>query len=425
MSATARSLLLAYVFFLPLLPEEFGFRSKSLPDMSFVRFFLLLLAISLIAGLVFDGKFKRYAFGIFKDLKVPVFFVSLYLLWLFIASLLSPSGIATIFAAIRDAMYFAVPFFAALFCLRSLKDIQTIALVVAVSAMISGGIGIFEYTTGFSLYGELTAGDSPWNTLNEHEYKGALSTFPHPLAFGAFLVGSLILSTLLLVGTPSGVMVGSAAIFVAVAGIIASSSRGALAGLAAAMAWFGILQAQALYRRVKRSQKVVAFIVITLPIVLITVSTVTYVGFKLIKGSNVQQEGSSAMRVLQMQLAVPKISERPILGYGAGKAAEVLGMKANTVDVYYLTVALESGLLGLLFFLWMLVYYFARSVSAFRVSGHKYFLIMSMFFVAEGVQLLVLSLKQAIPLLYVGFALLLVMQRKFKTQNLRKEARHV
>lgn len=419
MSAIVRTLLLAYVFFLPLLPEAFGFKSQSLPDISFVRAIVFLLMFGLIAGLILDRKLKSQAIESFKEFRVPVLAVTLYFSWLFIASILSPSGVGTIAGAIRDAMYFATPFFAALVCLRSLKDIKIIAMVVAVSAMISGGIGIIEATSGFSLYGELTTADSPWNTLNEE--KGSLGTFPHPLAFGSFLAGGLILATILLIGSTGSAIVGLMAMVVALAGIVASTSRGALAGLIAAFALMCILYAVAIYRRVRRAQKIIAMNLIVLPILIIMVVGVSYAGMKLIKGSSAKQAGSSAMRVLQVQLAIPKVIERPIVGYGVGKAAETLGMIAETVDIYYLTVVLESGVVGLLIFIGLLVYFLSRSVGAFLETRHKPFLIISMFFAAEGTQLLVLSLKQAIPLLFVGFALLLVMQRAYNLRNLRTD----
>jgi hypothetical protein len=67
-----------------------------------------------------------------------------------------------------------------------------------------------------------------------------------------------------------------------------------------------------------------------------------------------QHSNSSMARGTQWSMGWPKIFERP-LGHGAGRSGETLGYynpgKDNpTVDTYYLTLLLDYGFLGLLFF---------------------------------------------------------------------------
>ena len=57
---------------------------------------------------------------------------------------------------------------------------------------------------------------------------------------------------------------------------------------------------------------------------------------------------SSQGRIDQIEQAWPKIMQRPIGGYGSGRAARVLGFWGTTltIDNYYLTLALDVGLPG-------------------------------------------------------------------------------
>jgi|GEM_PF-5828674 len=414
MTIVVRYVLFAFVFSLALFPEIVGFKSKSLPDMSFIRLLLLLLGLALTTGLLLSKPFATKSWVILKENSVAVSLIVLFFLWRFITSAMSPSGVGTIAAAIRDAMYFALPFFAVLLSIHSKKDIRKLILILSISAGLSVLVAVVEYTTGFSLFGSLTAADSAWNTfaLKQDEFAGVLGTFPHPLAFGSYVVGVLILSSLFYADRLSAKYTLGASTFTifCLLGIYVSTSRGAQASLTAAIGLAGILTAMVYYRKIKVKQKVAAFFVIVLPICAGALVVVLLVGSALIKGGSDKQENSSMMRVLQIELSVPVISSRPVLGYGVGHAAEVLAMKAETVDVYYLTIALESGLVGLFLFLLLLGYFLRQSIRLYLKTKQPYFLAMAMFFMSESVIFLVLSIKQAVPLLYIGFALFLVIK---------------
>jgi len=415
MKGLIRFLLLLFVFCLPLLPEEVGFRSASLPDMSVIRAILFILTFSLILGLFLERKLMGDLWRYVREYTLPIALLSIFFAWRIFSSLLSPAGAATVITAVRDTLYFVIPFIAALVSLRGKRDVVLLATVIAISAALSALLGVVEYGTGSSLFAEMTDADSIWNTFNAgSEFKGVMSTFPHPLAFGSYLAAAIIISSLLLVGSnPIGLkLFAIASIGICLAGIFVSTSRGALASLVVGIAWATLFYAYKIYRRVRRSQQVFAFMGVVLPVFLGLLVAVAILGFALIKGSNAKQAGSSMMRVLQVQLSIPLMTERPLLGYGVGKAAETLDMKAETVDIYYLTVALECGLVGLFIFLIMMLNFVQRSARAFVQNRQPFFMILSMFFVAESTQLLVLSLKQALPMLYIGFAVLLVLEKQ-------------
>ena len=116
-----------------------------------------------------------------------------------------------------------------------------------------------------------------------------------------------------------------------------------------------------------------------------------------------------ANRLIQIARSAQFLLARPLLGYGVGNAATVLGFGRDenglgTIDNYYLTVALETGFSGLLVFLliagWFVVGFF-RSERRWR---SLYFTLIVVF-----VNLLTLSVVELHPLIYMLFALLLVL----------------
>ena len=64
--------------------------------------------------------------------------------------------------------------------------------------------------------------------------------------------------------------------------------------------------------------------------------------------------GEAGTRSIQIRMAIPKVMDRPVIGYGAGLAGLVLDYRSNgrdpTIDNYYLSVVLDAGIPGLLAF---------------------------------------------------------------------------
>jgi O-antigen ligase len=419
-----RVILFAFVFCLALMPEEFGIKSKALPDISVIRGLLLILTLALVAGLLAGRKIPATLKAALGHYRVPMMMLGLFFAWRIMTSLLSPGGAGTVATAIRDTLYFVVPFLVALICLRDRRDIHYLALMVGISASISALIGLVEYISGFRLYGMLTGPESAWHLFEVYrngDFAGVLGTFPHPLAFGSYMVAGFYFGLLLYIDRKSPYRVHSVVIMVmCLIGVLISTSRGAQASLVAGMGFAGLLKMLAIYRRVQAGQRPVALMMIVAPTVFFIGIGLATVGYTLAQGGSEKQLGSSMMRVVQLEMSVVPILKRPVLGYGVGKSAETLGMKAQTVDDYYLTIALESGLVGVLLFIAMLASYMLYVSRAYLRYKQSILLILSMFLVAEATQLLVLSLKQALPLLYVGLAMVLVVIRRLEAENQMK-----
>lgn len=97
---------------------------------------------------------------------------------------------------------------------------------------------------------------------------------------------------------------------------------------------------------------------IVLGLVGLAVAVVIAISVALVKLNWQTAFGASGSRTAQIELGIPKIAHRPVIGYGPGMQAITLGYSANgrnlTIDNYYLSVVLEAGIPGLLFFMTML-----------------------------------------------------------------------
>lgn len=119
-------------------------------------------------------------------------------------------------------------------------------------------------------------------------------------------------------------------------------------------------------------------------------------------------------RLQQFILAGPLISENIWSGYGFGMGAEVLdygslGRANGTIDNYFLTIILDSGILTLITFIILCITIFSKY---FKIKKHNKFLLVGLIFFI--VNLLSLSVTEIHPIFYFFLALLLKLDHKLK-----------
>ena len=410
----SKMLLYILVFCLVLLPEEFGFKFDKLPDISVLRAILLLLSIALLFGYFADRRFSEDLEHCLRNHRLLFLILFIFFGWKILASLLSPYGLGSVGTAIRDVFYFLVPFFIAICCLHYQRAIAPLAQLIGISAAICLVIGLIEYVNGFRLYAVLTSSDSAWNIfdLEKTEFVGVLATFPHPLAMGAFMAIAMAFG-MLLYSDQNGKRKyqGMMIMIVALVGIFISTSRGAQAGIFAGLVFSYVLKLGVVYRRVNSRQKLLAMILFG-PLSLVFFGVILFAaGSTLVVGGDERQLSSALYRIVQVEMSVVPILARPMLGYGVGNAAEALGMKNLSVDNYYLTTALDTGLVGLSLFLLMLAVFLYRAIRLYLLYRDPSYKMLAVLLVVQYTQLLVLSLKQGLPLLYLSLALVLLAEK--------------
>jgi O-antigen ligase len=188
-----------------------------------------------------------------------------------------------------------------------------------------------------------------------------MSTFTHPLTFGEYLALSLPLAAYL-VGYSSTRwqrLLGLGALPAMLAGLYLTHTRSPLIAAGVAV----ILLVAFLGIRALRQQRSFAISVAgAFSLIALAFAAFAMLGIvtELILGRNAAETGSSIDRLIMLERGTNLILAEPITGYGAGMAAFTLGylpgLTTLTIDNFYLSLGLESGLPGLALFLFLLGY---------------------------------------------------------------------
>jgi hypothetical protein len=200
------------------------------------------------------------------------------------------------------------------------------------------------YTNGYRI-------DSTFGTpLGLSEYIAL--TFPFVLYFG--LHGQAVWLRLLAVSSIPFL------IFV----VVLTDSRLGMVGCFLALLIYPLVEGLRLWRR-NRSSIVGPAIVSAYPVLFVAAIAATFTVGKIrryIWGGGAQQASTNS-RVAQYHLGLPKVLHNP-LGYGIGQGADTLAFApfgVETIDTYYLMVALEYGVIGFVVYYSLIAYAIFKS----------------------------------------------------------------
>ncbi|WP_295995286.1 O-antigen ligase [Rugamonas sp.] len=351
----------------------------------------------------------------------------LYMAWRLISAGASPFPIPSLVQFVWEAIYYYLAFYVTLAALRDTGAARRLVMLLVYAALGIVLVSVAEHFAGHNLFAKLVPANADYADMQAAVLADKLrdggnrvqATFEHPMVlaeyvvfmlplvtFGAMtaarksvrlacLVGvPLLFGVILMSGTRSAILTGGA-IMVLSSGLY--FLRNVQDGNMSLKAFFSILALIALVMGTLASASVVT---------------------QLIQGRNGGERGSSTSRLLQMRAAVPKIQKEPLLGYGVGVGNGELGFKSSrgrmSVDNYYLTLALDSGLPGaalyILFtagFCWMGVrMYFTQGPDETRILGGM----LGLSILGVLVTKTVLSIDKNLTFVFVGFAILIVLK---------------
>ncbi len=220
----------------------------------------------------------------------------------------------------------------------------------------------------------------------------------HPLSLGEYLAMSAPLALAFAASARMNRwrLFWTLALIATIAGAAATNSRGALIALAISGSMITMIAAKRYLMR-PRSSRVLPVAGVVGLIMLVASPVVAAGAYILVTGKGgASTTNSSQSRIEQIEQALPKIMKRPVGGYGAGRAARVLGYwgRTLTIDNYYLSLALDYGMPGPAAFLSLLA---ALIFGAWRQSregppsARLIFLGLTAFFLAFGISRLITS----------------------------------
>lgn len=283
----------------------------------------------------------------------------------------------------RQAMIWLLPFLAFATYVRRPRELKIIVTLLAITGGISGAGAIAEFLSGKLLANLLSpfigSSGGEWLEIAKAEKVRdgvfrAQFTHTHPLSLGEFLALMAPVAFALAISEKGWAKKCAWALCLALllGGAYSTNSRASLLiigfalSICSAIYAFRFMKTAAAWRFKPAAALLSLFLILGSPLIAAGV-------YKVVAGEAGQSTArSSQTRLDQIEQAWPKIKERPIGGYGAGRSARVLGFwgRTLTIDNYYLTLALDFGLPGPIVFGAMVIGMARLSARGSRSSGH-------------------------------------------------------
>ena len=264
-----------------------------------------------------------------------------------------------------------VPFFAMIYIAKDKNDVVFLLKIICLCAVFNTGAGIVEFLLKHRFFADIFP-KSMLATMIENnptlinllpspqDFRNGLfrasSSFVTPLSFGEFeiIVIPIGLFFLLHRGRRFERILGGIVAFGGIVGIFCSGSRGGFVGVIASVAVF--VAFYSIRKAVNSKGSLAPAIAALLSIIgfccVIGLIMVSHQAHDMVLGG-AAQSGSTDARYIQWAAGMPSIKSNPITGHGYGLGGLILGL--GQIDSYILSLVVETGVVGLVFFLGLLV----------------------------------------------------------------------
>lgn len=350
-------------------PGYVTFKYSGAPGISPTRLVYWGMVLLWFFWLTASPMLRRHLFAQLGAFKGYQLLLAIYVIWQIIAATVSPVPFASFYYLVKLLFGGYLFYLIVLSVMHGAHDVQRVIVWVVVAAAMVSLIGMLEGFRKVNLFAGLFPTDPEqletlqWIILDKTRsgaYRVA-STFSHPLAFAEYLTMCLPLAAYLALNGQVRwhKLIGVGALPLMLVGLYLSRTRSALVVAAiVAVTLMLIVGARATAQRKNFFHAIIG----TCLIVGVLLAVVGGSGLmtELTVGRDSAERGSTNARVDMMARGSPLVATEPIIGYGPGRAAITLGAQPGhvniSIDNYYLSVALESGLPGLFLFAITLAY---------------------------------------------------------------------
>ena len=354
-------------------PNYVAIALPALPWITFQRIFIVLLAGSYLFSLATSSKFRQKSLDIRVTNTVVFWCMLAFIALQFLSIGVSKVPLTSLQRVFNYQLVWTIPFFSAAVIFRKDKLADLFLNLLWAVGIFACLIGLWENKVqhvlwAYDLPSFLRIQDPAVLRVLTGNIRTAVglyrveSTFSSPLSLSEYL--ALCLPILLVRFEHSkSILERSLAIFsvpLFLWTIHLTDAHLGNSACAVVVGLYTIYWAASRWRWVKNSVIGPAF-VMAAPLGGVTILAASFVVPKirnLVWGDG-SHAASTAARVAQYSLGLPKILSNPF-GYGAGQGADVLNYSENggmiTIDAYYLSIALEYGVVGFLIFYGMFLY---------------------------------------------------------------------
>lgn len=328
-----------------------------------------------LVSLIFSPSFSsRVISAVSNTGQIPKW-IAMYLTWRLITCFLGETPALSVIGFIKELVY-VNSFLLFGYIFASLENGSLILFrILTICGVLVGLAGIYEAFAEHNLFSRFASagedGDVSGTLANiaaEKIRSGAYraqSTFDHPIVFAQFVAALIPISLYGILREKSLFwrLVALASLPIAMLSILKSGSR---AGIVSVVVAFGLVAVVMWLRALVhgRLTKIVAFV--SLPALMGGLGLGYLLLQELAAGRGQHEVSSSGVRMLMLRNGINALADSPIFGFGQGQAIAKAGvLNANnlaTIDNYFLSIALDSGYVGLALFVLVLVVFSFKSL---------------------------------------------------------------
>lgn len=309
---------------------------------------------------------RAHVMEVFSQYKLWSLLLGCLLLHRFFSSVLSDYAFEALYRYVNELVTVGLMATLALFVAKDMQFIERYLKVVLVVTIALAALAVLEVLLGRNLFANILlpgmqVDSEARDVIIAEKLRGgryrAQATFTNPLQLTEYALYSLPLA-LPLIFSESRIWraAGILGMVAALGALMLSGSRAGVGMVFISLVLIVIAIQVSLFAGKRTSWVVWAGLLVLMVGAMVALYGAYDMGYldALIGGRTLEERQSSEARLTMLKMAWPKILDHPFLGHGVGLAAAILGFKGKsgiTIDSYWISYSLDSGLLGLMLFL--------------------------------------------------------------------------
>jgi len=346
--------------------------------------------------------------------------------WQLFSSFMGAATFPSIYFTVKASAGGLLLFFVAISIIRTREQVENALTWVLAAALVVALIGIAEAVRGSNPFIALLPNDPEqlaamdW-IIQDKSRSGVYrisSTFAHPLTLGEYLLMCIpVAGCLAAIGATRLRRILAFIYFpTSAVAIYATHTRSAMVGVGVLFVIIFTVIGIGSIRKQANFKGAVAGTFLLVCVLLASIAAGAF-AVNLAKGRDRDEQGSTNARFIQLDIGTKALSSSPIYGYGPGMAVEKIGFlpgaKTLTIDNHYLSVALDTGLIGVAVYCLIFLFPIAIGIKL-GLSGfspvHLMALATAVALIAFGFEKLVLSLTHNFDFAYILIAMTFVLK---------------
>lgn len=406
-------MLLGFIVVFHLWPAYAVIKIGVLPGLNLQRIFIIMLICSWFFTILFRPWYFNNLIKQIINFPYLVFNLFIYFIWRYISVIESSDFTASFYAATNEFVSWFVLFMIGFTVWHNSRQLSRVVLLLVSLSLIISLLSFYESHIQKNIFEQFIPITSDYvaQTLEakvRDSYR-VQATFEHPLVLAEYFV--FIIPLALVMAMNSRILfyriLGSTAVIIDGLALWKTGSRTGIVVLiglgflaAAWKIWFVIKRS--------KSYKTIGLLFAFLPVIITIFAGGFLVVNHLFQGRSSEEASSTATRLVQLDLGIPLVLNHPFFGYGPGTGAMLLDIRSEsglpTIDNYFLSIALESGLPALVIFTSAFGYILVLSLQAARfglaLAGG-----FTLAFLGFILSLPALSITAFFPLVFLSFSL--------------------